>query len=149
MRVKTLGSKNFILNTNQPIKPMNILKENYKKVVPFLAFPLDEDDLGFLIPDILESTYLSNIEDKLGNKIYYFYQFCNARYIGELAYIKDKGIVAGAYYDYFYTKGKRDSWDGDWAKLTHDGKRHLLWAEELKKEWAEKEKQLENWKKGK
>ena len=135
-----VATKNFILNTNQPIKPMNILKENYKKVVPFLAFPLDEDDLGFLIPDILESTYLSNIEDKLGNKIYYFYQFCNARYIGELAYIKDKGIVAGAYYDYFYTKGKRDSWDGDWAKLTHDGKRHLLWAEELKKEWAEKEK---------
>jgi len=135
-----VATKNFILNTNQPIKPMNILKENYKKVVPFLTFPLDEDDLGFLIPDILESTYLSNIEDKLGNKIYYFYQFCNARYIGELAYIKDKGIVAGAYYDYFYTKGKRDSWDGDWAKLTHDGKRHLLWAEELKKEWAEKEK---------
>ena len=73
-----VATKNFILNTNQPIKPMNILKENYKKVVPFLTFPLDEDDLGFLIPDILESNYISNIEDKLGNKIYYFYQFCNA-----------------------------------------------------------------------
>jgi len=107
--------------------------------------------LAFHIPDVLEGIYLSNIEEKWSDIMYYFYQFCNYenRSIDELVYIKDKGIVAGAYGDFFYSRGKRDILGGDWTKIINDPKNRLLWAEELKKEWADKEKELENWKKGK
>ena len=145
-----VATKNFILNTNQPIKPINVLKEDYKKVLPNHPFPLTESG-ALLIPNIFENTYLSNIEEKWGDVMYYFYQFCNYenRSIDELVYIKDKGIVAGAYGDFFYSRGKRDILGGDWTKIINDPKNRLLWAEELKKEWADKEKELENWKKGK
>ena len=152
-RDMVVATKNFILNTNQPIKPINVLKEDYKKALPNHPFPLTESG-ALLIPNIFENTYLSNIEEKWGDVMYYFYQFCNYdnRGIDELVYIKDKGIVAGAYGDYFYPIGKIDRTDtkrSDWNKVINDAKNRLLWAEELKKEWAEKEKQLENWKKGK
>ena len=143
-----VATKDFILNTNQPIKPISILKEDYKKVIPYHPFPLGKDE-GFLIPDVLEGTYLSNIEEKWGDMMYYFYQFCDDNFIYKFVYIKDKGIVAGAYVYFFYSKGKRDILGGDWEKVIHDGRKPLLWAEELKKEWADKEKELENWKKGK
>ena len=146
-----VATKNFILNTNQPIKPINVLKEDYKRVLPNHPFPLDRENLAFHIPNVLEGIYLSNIEEKWSDIMYYFYQFCNYenRSIDELVYIKDKGIVAGAYGDFFYSRGKRDILGGDWVKIINDPKNRLLWAEELKKEWADKEKQLENWKKGK
>ncbi|EFS98499.1 hypothetical protein HMPREF1977_0258 [Capnocytophaga ochracea F0287] len=143
-----VATKDFILNTNQSIKPISILKEDYKKVIPYHPFPLGKDE-GFLIPDVLEGTYLSNIEEKWGDMMYYFYQFCDDNFIYKIVYIKDKGIVAGAYVYFFYSKGKRDILGGDWEKVIHDGRKPLLWAEELKKEWADKEKELENWKKGK
>ena len=146
-----LATKNFILNTNQPIVPINVLKQKYKEFKPFQQFYLDDI---FVIPDIFENTDLSNIEEKWGDVMYYFYQFCNYdnRGIDELVYIKDKGIVAGAYGDYFYPIGKIDRTGtkrSDWLKVIHGAKNRLLWAEELKKEWADKEKELENWKKGK
>ncbi|EKY14107.1 hypothetical protein [Capnocytophaga sp. oral taxon 324] len=153
-RDMAVATKNFILNTNQPIKPINVLKEDYKKVIPNHPFPLDKKNLSFLIPDIFENTYICNIEEKWGDVMYYFYQFCDYddRDIEELVYIKNKGIVAGAYGDYFYPIGKIDRTGtkrSDWDKVINDAKNRLLWAEELKKEWADKEKELENWKKGK
>ena len=148
-RDMVVATKNFILNTNQPIKPINVLKKDYKKVIPYDSFPLDRKEMSLLIPNVLENTYLSNIEEKWSDIMYYFYQFCNAGGINELVYIKDKGIVAGAYGDFFYSRGKRDILGGDWTKIINDPKNRLLWAEELKKEWKDKEKQLENWKKGK
>ena len=129
-----VATKDFILNTNQPIKPISQLKEDYKKVIPYHPFPLD-DDFGFLIPDILEGTYLSDIEEKGGDKMYHFYQFCNDNFIYKFVYIKGKGIVAGAYVYFFYSKGRRAILGGDWKKVIHDGRKPLLWAEELKKEW--------------
>jgi len=89
-----------------------------------------------------EHIYLANIEEKEGNTIYYFYQFANVfnRGIFQFAYIKNKGIVAGTYDDYFFPKGKVYYRGGDWLKVRRPYKEELLWAEELKKEWAEKEK---------
>ena len=146
-----LATKNFILNTNQPIVPINVLKQKYKEFKPFQQFYLDDI---FVIPDILEGVYLSNIEEKWEDTMYFFYQYSyyDNRGIDELVYIKDKGIVAGAYGDYFYPIGKIDRTGtkrSDWLKVIHGAKNRLLWAEELKKEWADKEKQLENWKKAK
>ena len=146
-----LATKNFILNTNQPIVPINVLKQKYKEFKPFQQFYLDDI---FVIPDILEGVYLSNIEEKWEDTMYFFYQYSyyDNRGIDELVYIKDKGIVAGAYGDYFYPIGKIDRTGtkrSDWDKVINGAKNRLLWAEELKKEWADKEKELENWKKGK
>ena len=146
-----LATKNFILNTNQPIVPINVLKQKYKEFKPFQQFYLDDI---LVIPDILEGVYLSNIEEKWEDTMYFFYQYSyyDNRGIDELVYIKDKGIVAGAYGDYFYPIGKIDRTGtkrSDWDKVINGAKNRLLWAEELKKEWAEKEKKLENWKKGK
>ena len=143
-----LATKNFILNTNQPIVPINVLRQKYKNFKPFQQFYLDGT---LVIPDILEGVYLSNIEEKWEDTMYFFYQHSDYdnRGIGELVYIKDKGVVAGAYGDYFYPIGKRSYKGGDWLKVIHGAKNRLLWAEELKKEWADKEKELENWKKGK
>ena len=146
-----LATKNFILNTNQPIVPINVLRQKYKNFKPFQQFYLDDI---FVIPDILEGVYLSNIEEKWEDIMYFFYQYSyyDNRGIDELVYIKDKGIVAGAYGDYFYPRGKIDRTGtkrSDWDKVINGAKNRLLWAEELKKEWADKEKELENWKKGK
>ena len=147
-----MATKNFILNTNQPITPINVLRREYKNLKPFLEFYLD--DIILVMPDIFENIYLSSIEEKWGDVMYFFYQHSDYdnRGIGELVYIKDKGVVAGAYGDYFYPRGKIDRTGtkrSDWDKVIHDGRKPLLWAEELKKEWADKEKELENWKKGK
>jgi len=146
-----LATKNFILNTNQPIVPINVLKQKYKEFKPFQQFYLDDI---FVIPDILEGVYLSNIEEKWEDTMYFFYQYSyyDNRGIDELVYIKDKGIVAGAYGDYFYPIGKVDrtgTKSSDWDKVINGAKNRLLWAEELKKEWKDKEKEVENWKKGK
>ena len=88
-RDMVVATKNFILNTNQPIKPINVLKKDYKKVIPYDSFPLDRKEMSLLIPNVLENTYLSNIEEKWSDIMYYFYQFCNAGGINELVYIKD------------------------------------------------------------
>jgi len=115
-----IATGNYIINTHQPIVPITLLKEVYQKKVNTKA----------------------NIEEKEGNTIYYFYQFANVfnRGIYEFAYIKNKGIVAGTYDDYFFPKGKVYYRGGDWLKVRRPYKEELLWAEELKKEWAEKEK---------
>jgi len=41
--------------------------------------------------------------------------------------------------DYFFPKGKVYYRGGDWLKVRRPYKEELLWAEELKKEWRDKE----------
>ncbi|ATA84631.1 hypothetical protein [Capnocytophaga sputigena] len=137
-----IATGNYIINTHQPIVPITLLKEVYQKKVN-TKFPLDWNEYPPIeIPKHQEHIYLANIEEKEGNTIYYFYQFANVfdRGIYEFAYIKNKGIVAGTYDDYFFPKGKVYYRGGDWLKVRRPYKEELLWAEELKKEWAEKEK---------
>ena len=137
-----IATGNYIINTHQPIVPITLLKEVYQKKVN-TKFPLDWNEYPPIeIPKHQEHIYLANIEEKEGNTIYYFYQFANVfnRGIFQFAYIKNKGIVAGTYDDYFFPKGKVYYRGGDWLKVRRPYKEELLWAEELKKEWAEKEK---------
>ena len=137
-----IATGNYIINTHQPIVPITLLKEVYQKKVN-TKFPLDWNEYPPIeIPKHQEHIYLANIEEKEGNTIYYFYQFANVfnRGIYQFAYIKNKGIVAGTYDDYFFPKGKVYYRGGDWLKVRRPYKEELLWAEELKKEWAEKEK---------
>ena len=137
-----IATGNYIINTHQPIVPITLLKEVYQKKVN-TKFPLDWNEYPPIeIPKHQEHIYLANIEEKEGNTIYYFYQFANVfnRGIYQFAYIKNKGIVAGTYEDYFFPKGKVYYRGGDWLKVRRPYKEELLWAEELKKEWAEKEK---------
>ena len=138
-----IATGNYIINTHQPIVPITLLKEVYQKKVN-TKFPLDWNEYPPIeIPKHQEHIYLANIEEKEGNTIYYFYQFANVfnRGIYQFAYIKNKGIVAGTYDDYFFPKGKVYYRGGDWLKVRRPYKEELLWAEELKKEWAEKEKE--------
>jgi len=140
-----IATGNYIINTHQPIVPITLLKEVYQKKVN-TKFPLDWNEYPPIeIPKHQEHIYLANIEEKEGNTIYYFYQFANVfnRGIYQFAYIKNKGIVAGTYDDYFFPKGKVYYRGGDWLKVRRPYKEELLWAEELKKEWAEKEKERE------
>ena len=137
-----IATGNYIINTHQPIVPITLLKEVYQKKVN-TKFPLDWNEYPPIeIPKHQEHIYLANIEEKEGNTIYYFYQFANVfnRGIFQFAYIKNKGIVAGTYDDYFFPKGKVYYRGEDWLKVRRPYKEELLWAEELKKEWAEKEK---------
>ena len=138
-----IATGNYIINTHQPIVPITLLKEVYQKKVN-TKFPLDWNEYPPIeIPKHQEHIYLANIEEKEGNTIYYFYQFANVfnRGIYQFAYIKNKGIVAGTYDDYFFPKGKVYYRGGDWLRVRRPYKEELLWAEELKKEWAEKEKE--------
>lgn len=131
-----IATGNYIINTHQPIVPITLLKEVYQKKVN-TKFPLDWNEYPPIeIPKHQEHIYLANIEEKEGNTIYYFYQFANVfnRGIYEFAYIKNKGIVAGTYDDYFFPKGKVYYRGGDWLKVRRPYKEELLWAEELKKE---------------
>ena len=140
-----IATGNYIINTHQPIVPITLLKEVYQKKVN-TKFPLDWNEYPPIeIPKHQEHIYLANIEEKEGNTIYYFYQFANVfnRGIYQFAYIKNKGIVAGTYDDYFFPKGKVYYRGGDWLKVRRPYKEELLWAEELKKEWGEKEKERE------
>ena len=133
-----IATGNYIINTHQPIVPITLLKEVYQKKVN-TKFPLDWNEYPPIeIPKHQEHIYLANIEEKEGNTIYYFYQFANVfnRGIYQFAYIKDKGIVAGTYDDYFFPKGKAYYRGGDWLKVRRPYKDELLWAEELKKEWS-------------
>ena len=133
-----IATGNYIINTHQPIVPITLLKEVYQKKVN-TKFPLDWNEYPPIeIPKHQEHIYLANIEEKEGNTIYYFYQFANVfnRGIFQFAYIKNKGIVAGTYDDYFFPKGKVYYRGGDWLKVRRPYKDELLWAEELKKEWS-------------
>ena len=112
--------------TTPKVLNVNIMKE---KKLTLNTIGLDKTKLEY------------NIEEKEGNTIYYFYQFANIfnRGIYQFAYIKSKGIVAGTYDDYFFPKGKVYYRGGDWLKVRRPYKEELLWAEELKKEWRDKE----------
>ena len=133
-----IATGNYIINIHQPIVPITLLKEVYQKKVN-THFPLDWDVYPPVeIPKHQEHIYLAYIEERGGDTIYYFYQFANVfnRGIFQFAYIKNKGIVAGTYDDYFFPKGKVYYRGGDWLKVRRPYKDELLWAEELKKEWG-------------
>jgi len=126
------------------------LWEKYIKSNPYakdidlqhIGFPLDWDEYPPTgIPKHQQQIYLSDIKNKGKDTTYLFYQFANYldRGIFQFAYIKNKGIVAGTYEDYFFPKGEVTFLKNK-VKLKHLPENELLWAEELKKEWAEKEK---------
>ena len=134
----SVATGRYIIDTHQATMPVSVLRSLYKKQFPNQEFPLD--DLFWIIPKHLEHIYLANVEDKEGDVVYYFYLFSNSlrdnNTISEFAYIKDRGIVAGNYYGYFFPYGKRALRGGDWLKLRTPYKKELFWAEELKKEWS-------------
>ena len=116
-----------------------------------------EDKESFL-DSCFESIYLSGTEKRGKDTVYLFWTFtawnnrsgleAYHRGIERFAYIEGKGIVAGSYDFLFDTQSSRHSHNSEPAIKKEVG-RELLWAEELKKEWKDKEKELENWKKGK
>ena len=134
-------TNNYVIDIHQPTMPVSVLRSLYKKQFPNQEFPLD--DFFWIIPKHLEHIYLANVENKEGDIIYYFYLFSNSlrdnNTISEFAYIKERGIVAGNYYGYFFPYGKRTLRGGDWLKVREPYKKELFLAEELKKEWRDKE----------
>ena len=136
-----IAANDYVIDIHQSTIPINVLRSRYKKQFPNQEFPLD--DLFWIIPKHLEHIYLANVEEKEGDVVYYFYLFSNSlrdnNTISEFAYIKDRGIVAGNYYGYFFPYGKRALRGGDWLKVREPYKKELFWAEELKKEWRDKE----------
>ena len=139
-----MSTKDYVINTNQPITPIEVIRETFIKQISFCQdFPFEQNTDSFCkIPESLENTYLSNIEEKYGDIVYWFYQFCNLLHtnISRFAYIKDKGIVGGVYFNHFIKGPFFTDKTGNWRKLKRLPENELLWAEELKKEWAEKEK---------
>lgn len=125
-----------IINLGQQFTSYNELKTAYLKLFPDRDFPLEATDMRYAIPRELESIYLSHIEEKKGNKIYFFWSFTDNAGVSRFAFIKNKGIVGGSYDDYFIP---RDKYIGK-QPLNILSKKEIMWAEELKKEWAEKEK---------
>ena len=140
-----VATKSFIINTNQTITPIGVLRESFMKLFPLCDdFPFEiTSDFSYAIPEFFENTYLSNIEEKGGNIIYHFYQFSNHLHtnITRFAYIKDKGIVGGIYLKHFIKGPFFTDKTGNWRKLKRLPENELLWAEELKKEWADKEEE--------
>ena len=137
-----IATANYIINTQQPTISINTLRTTYKECFPHLKFPLDWDEYPPTgIPKHQQQIYLSDIKNKGKDTTYLFYQFANYldRGIFQFAYIKNKGIVAGTYEDYFFPKGEVTFLKNK-VKLKRLPENELLWAEELKKEWAEKEK---------
>ena len=69
-------------------------------------------------------------------KYTFFWSFTDNAGVSRFAFIKNKGIVGGSYDDYFIP---RDKYIGK-QPLNILSKKEIMWAEELKKEWAEKKK---------
>ena len=92
--------------------------------------------MRYAVPKELESIYLSHIEERKGNKIYRFWSFTDNTGVSRFAFIEGKGIVGGSYDDYFIP---RDKYVGK-QTLNTLSKKEIMWAEELKKELAEKGK---------
>ena len=136
----SVATGRYIIDTNQATMPVSVLKSLYKKRYPNEVFPLD--DKHWIVPKYLEHIYLENVEEKEGDTIYYFYLYATyfVESFDKFAYIKDRGIVAASYYEFFFPIGCKTPISGDWIKLRTPYKKELFWAEELKKEWAEKEK---------
>ena len=140
---KKKEDKCALLDFQQQIFPFDKMRNIYKKRYPNYMFPLDqrpyqsyEISYNPNIPNDLKGIYLSSIEYIEGYKVYYFYKLCNNRGIGRFAYIKGMGVIAGSFDAHF----------SPWWNLNRDwfnnilSSKEYLWAEELKKEWAEKEK---------
>lgn len=143
-----IPTKEFIINIHQPITPIGVLRDTFMKLYPFCdRFPFEENtDNRCGIDFFLKNTYLSNIEEKRGDIVYHFYQFDNDLYtnISRFAYIKDKGIVGGVYFNYFITGPWFIDETGNWRKLKRLPENEILWAEELKKEWGVSQTGKEN-----
>ena len=140
-----IATKSFILNVNQPITPIGALRDFFRKLSPLCQdFPFEQNTDSFCgIPDFLKNTYLSNIEERGGDMIYCFYQFYENLHtnISRFGYVKGKGIVAGVYFNHFMPGPFFIDKTGNWRKLKRLPENELLWAEELKKEWAKKEEE--------
>ncbi len=107
----------------------------YKKQFPDKVFLFEN---GFGIPSYLESVYLYDVQLINNEQVYFFWVFNTYGGIGNLAYVKGKGIVAGRYPYYFSLKtgGKiavsnepsyllRKVWD------KNDAENKMMWAKEL------------------
>ena len=130
-------SERNIINLGQSFTSYNELKAAYLKLFPNREFPLESfGGVRYAVPKELESIYLSHIEERKGNKIYRFWSFTDNTGVSRFAFIEGKGIVGGSYDDYFIP---RDKYVGK-QTLNTLSKKEIMWAEELKKEWAEKEK---------
>ena len=134
-------SGGYVINTQQPILSAEKLKKLYEKnfstngLSPFELLGRCEMSV---VPLYLEHIYLTNVEEKGKDTIYSFYQLTGHenRHIYRFAYIKNKGIVAGGYDDFFH----RQRYYGKWGAKEYTPLKlnELLWAEELKKEWETK-----------
>lgn len=135
----SVATGRYIIDTHQATMPVSVLRSLYKKRYPNEVFPLD--DKHWIVPKYLEHIYLENVEEKEGDTIYYFYLYATyfVESFDKFAYIKDRGIVAASYYEFFFPIGCKTPISGDWIKLRTPYKKELFWAEELKKEWRDKE----------
>ena len=135
----SVATGRYIIDTHQATMPVSVLRSLYKKRYPNEVFPLD--DKHWIVPKYLEHIYLENVEEKEGDTIYYFYLYATGfiESFDKFAYIKDRGIVAASYYEFFFPIGCKTPISGDWIKLRTPYKKELFWAEELKKEWRDKE----------
>lgn len=97
----SVATGRYIIDTNQATMPVSVLRSLYKKRYPNEVFPLD--DKHWIVPKYLEHIYLENVEEKEGDTIYYFYLYATyfVESFDKFAYIKDRGIVAASYYDFF------------------------------------------------
>ena len=140
---------NNIINTKQDFVTYAELKKELNKGTHITKYAQPMEDKESFLDSCFESIYLSGTEKRGKDTVYLFWTFtawnnrsgleAYHRGIDRFAYIEGKGIVAGSYDFLFDTQSSRHSHNSEPAIKKEVG-RELLWAEELKKEWAEKEK---------
>ena len=138
-----------IINTKQDFVTYAELKKELNKGTHISKYASPMEDKESFLDSCFESIYLSGTEKRGKDTVYLFWTFtawnnrsgleAYHRGIDRFAYIEGKGIVAGSYDFLFDTQSSRHSHNSEPA-IKKEVDRELLWAEELKKEWAEKEK---------
>ena len=138
-----------IINIKQDFVTYAELKKELNKGTHISKYASPMEDKESFLDSCFESIYLSSTEKRGKDTVYLFWTFtawnnrsgleAYHRGIDRFAYIEGKGIVAGSYDFLFDTQSSRHSHNSEPAIKKEVG-RELFWAEELKKEWAEKEK---------
>ena len=138
-----------IINTKQDFVTYAELKKELNKGTHISKYASPMEDKESFLDSCFESIYLSGTEKRGKDTVYLFWTFtawnnrsgleAYHRGIDRFAYIEGKGIVAGSYDFLFDTQSSRHSHNSEPAIKKEVG-RELIWAEELKKEWSEKEK---------
>lgn len=138
-----------IINTKQDFVTYAELKKELNKGTHITKYASPMEDKESFLDRCFESIYLSGTEKRGKDTVYLFWTFtawnnrsgleAYHRGIERFAYIEGKGIVAGSYDFLFDTQSPRHSHNSEPAIKKEVG-RELIWAEELKKEWSEKEK---------